>query len=215
MEMIVFSVLSLGALLSGSGYLWALHRQNRLLRYILKPGTMFFIIAIAALHWHPADPIAGWMLLGLIFSVVGDIFLLIPHRFIQGLIAFFTAHSCYVAAFTMIADEKQPVLWLAVPVLAVMAFVFYSQLASRVEQQGGKRLSYAVISYITVISLMVFTALATGIAPLIAGALSFYVSDAVLAWNRFKHPFRGANHVVMVTYYLAQYLFVVGLVCFV
>jgi uncharacterized membrane protein YhhN len=38
------------------------------------------------------------------------------------------------------------------------------------------------------------------------GALSFLVSDSVLAFDRFARPFAGAHAVVMVTYYAAQIL---------
>ena len=38
-------------------------------------------------------------------------------------------------------------------------------------------------------------------------ALLFVFSDAVIAWNRFIGPVPARTYVIMVTYYLAQYLF--------
>jgi uncharacterized membrane protein YhhN len=38
------------------------------------------------------------------------------------------------------------------------------------------------------------------------GAVTFMISDSVLAVNRFARPFAGAHAVVMVTYYAAQML---------
>ena len=38
-------------------------------------------------------------------------------------------------------------------------------------------------------------------------ALLFVFSDAVIAWNRFIGPVPARTWIVMITYYLAQYLF--------
>jgi uncharacterized membrane protein YhhN len=65
-----------------------------------------------------------------------------------------------------------------------------------------------VVAYMLVISAMVATAVGTGHAAAIAGAASFYASDALIAWNRFLRATRHARVVIMVTYHLAQ----VGLV---
>ena len=40
-------------------------------------------------------------LAGLLFSLVGDVSLMLPNeRFIQGLVSFLVAHLCYIVAFT-------------------------------------------------------------------------------------------------------------------
>jgi hypothetical protein len=40
----------------------------------------------------------------------------------------------------------------------------------------------------------------------VIGALSFVISDSLLAYNRFAHPIAGAKYGVMITYYTAQLL---------
>jgi uncharacterized membrane protein YhhN len=67
-----------------------------------------------------------------------------------------------------------------------------------------------VAAYILVISVMVTMAIGTGDARAIVGASLFYVSDALIAWNRFVRPLAFAPVAIMVTYHLAQ----AGLVLF-
>jgi uncharacterized membrane protein YhhN len=39
----------------------------------------------------------------------------------------------------------------------------------------------------------------------LVGAVLFTISDATLAWNRFRAPFAGAQAAVLGSYYLAQW----------
>ncbi|MEZ5257164.1 MAG: lysoplasmalogenase family protein [Ilumatobacteraceae bacterium] len=68
-----------------------------------------------------------------------------------------------------------------------------------------------VIAYVAVISSMVVVGLGTRRPAIVVGALSFYVSDSLLGWNRFvaRAPWRDVA--VMVTYHVAQAAFVVSL----
>jgi uncharacterized membrane protein YhhN len=76
------------------------------------------------------------------------------------------------------------------------------------------RVRWPVVVYMAAISAMAWCAIASATAPGAAaaatagaiGAVTFMVSDSVLAVNRFAHPFGGAHAVVMVTYYAAQML---------
>jgi uncharacterized membrane protein YhhN len=61
-----------------------------------------------------------------------------------------------------------------------------------------------VVAYMVVISAMVVAAFGTASPIAIVGAVLFYVSDAVLAWNKFVKPFRAGRLAVMVTYHLGQ-----------
>ena len=58
---------------------------------------------------------------------------------------------------------------------------------------------------------MVVCALADGNPLAIVGALLFYSSDALIAWNRFVRPLVVAPVLIMVTYHLAQAAFVLSL----
>jgi uncharacterized membrane protein YhhN len=77
---------------------------------------------------------------------------------------------------------------------------------------GQPDLLVPVIVYMGVISLMVACAFATTKPIAIAGALLFYVSDSMIAWNGFVKPFRHADVAIMVTYHLGQIGLVLALV---
>ena len=70
----------------------------------------------------------------------------------------------------------------------------------------------AVVVYALAITLMVATALGTiggPLSPLAAGcaaggAVLFYISDATLAWNKFRRPVPYASIVTMGVYWLGQ-----------
>jgi uncharacterized membrane protein YhhN len=61
-----------------------------------------------------------------------------------------------------------------------------------------------VLAYIVVISAMVSSALATGVAPAIAGAALFFASDTLIAWNRFVQPRSWMPVAIIVTYHAGQ-----------
>ena len=68
------------------------------------------------------------------------------------------------------------------------------------------------MAYMVVISAMVASAIGTGHVAAMAGAGSFYVSDALIAWNRFVDETPHAGVASMVTYHLAQVGLVLSLV---
>ena len=65
-------------------------------------------------------------------------------------------------------------------------------------------LALPVSMYIGVISLMVASAIGTENLVAIAGATLFYVSDALIAWNRFIQEYPWGRVAIMVTYHLGQ-----------
>ena len=78
--------------------------------------------------------------------------------------------------------------------------------------QLGVRVSSCPSSlYLAVISSMVVVACAAGRPVAIAGALLFYASDAILAWDRFVAPKRWGRVATHVTYHTGQALLVLSL----
>jgi len=180
-------------------------------RYVLKPGTMVLIILLAVSGLPEAGPY-GWLLLaGLLFSIAGDILLMLPSdRFLPGLLSFFIAHLLYIAAFRgpLSLGGGSGLVALG---LGVAGFSYFWLLKRGVVEQGGKGLLLPVLAYVIVISVMVWRAFGTGQPLLIAGALLFYLSDAILAGARFIRPHRLADLGVMSTYFAAQYLITLSL----
>ncbi|KEO83644.1 lysoplasmalogenase [Tumebacillus flagellatus] len=180
-------------------------------RYGWKPGTMVVILLLAVLGADFGDALDRWLLAGLVLSLAGDVFLVLPkERFLSGLLAFFAAHVCYMAAFAPgrggslqgLAEHQG----IVAGVLAAFGAVYFFLLAKGVLRSGGRGLLVAVACYILVILGMVWRAATSGDAWIFTGAVLFMISDSVLAWNRFVKGSRVFEVLVMVTYYAAQVL---------
>ena len=173
--------------------------------YAAKPTTTTLLIIVAAIA-PSHSRYAFAILAGLVFSLAGDIFLMLPRdRFVAGLVAFLIAHIAYIIAFCNgVAFLSRP-LWLAPYSLA--ALLVLSLLWPRL---GHLRIPVAI--YVIALVLMATQASVRaealgGIAVAAAiGAALFIVSDATLAVNRFRAPFRSAQILVMTTYVAAQIL---------
>lgn len=197
---------SLLILLLGLGDLVAIAKGWRRWRYLFKPGTMVAIILLAATGQGDGGIYSRLVVAGLILSVMGDIFLVLPSdRFVLGLGSFLMAHLVYIYAFAGPLDVGVKGLGFAVA-LGLVAGLIYRRLHAGVVEQGGKGLVAPVLLYMLVIATMVWRALLTGDPLIAAGALLFFASDGILAWNRFVHPHRLADLGVMTTYFAAQYL---------
>lgn len=189
--------------------------QLKWLEYVFKPAALIAIIIGAfLLTQRPHDEWeARFLLIGLVFSLAGDVFLMLPGKglFLPGLVSFLLAHLCYIVAFNP-TPPSLPTLVLLIPV-AFIGILLYRRVASGLKASGQPILLIPVAIYSFVISLMLFSAWATlGRADwitsrrvlVIAGASLFFASDAMLAWNRFVRPFGLANLCVIVTYHVGQ-----------
>ena len=189
-------------------HLRAEHNGPRWQVYLFKPLTTTILIGIAGASAgeHGARYQAA-IVVGLVCSLAGDIFLMLPRdRFMAGLGSFLVAHLAYLAAFSSgVPLGAAPALAAPLVVLAVLLLrLLWPKLGS---------LRLPVVLYTAAILLMVWQAVAwrwtahtlgSGLAA--GGALLFMTSDAVLALNRFRRPIRGAQVLIMVTYVAAQAL---------
>ncbi len=197
--------LTLFAALSAALHIRAEYRGSRRAVYVFKPLTMIFIILIA-LEALPST-YRNLILAGLVFSLAGDIFLMLPKdRFVAGLFSFLIAHLFYIGAFTI--DGARHVSLLSAFLLLLYGLVM---LALLLPSLGKMRVP--VIVYMLVILLMVWQASnrwlgstipASGLA--FAGASLFAFSDSTLAFNRFRRPFRSAQFLILASYFAAQWL---------
>jgi len=211
-------MLTVAILVSGLVYMWSATRGVRPLLYLAKPGTMALIIFFAALGLN-SSPSPVWgkaVLVALLFSVVGDLFLMLPHRFIPGVVAFLIAHLCYIWGLVVGLG-----VGVAPPDLVTFAvFLAYGGLMHRrvtvaMKEGGHTKLVLPVAVYMTVITAMAWRSVAVLFQPglpvrgwLIAvGAVLFVISDSLLAWDRFVKPIPWRSALVMGTYYTAQYCF--------
>ncbi|MEJ2303723.1 MAG: lysoplasmalogenase [Anaerolineales bacterium] len=188
--------------------------NNRRLRLLSKPIVM---LAILAWLWS-IDGLRGQIL----FSLAGDIFLVLPkEQFMGGLIAFLLAHIAYIIGLNPTLPSISMALVIIVTIVALTARGLYRRIAESLALKSHGELKIPVLVYTSVISIMLISALATLIRPdtdwsvasallVSGGALLFFISDALLAWNKFVQTISQADLKVMIAYHLGQVGIVLG-----
>jgi len=176
--------------------------------YTFKPISTILIIIIAVLaNKPPSNRYKRAIIAGLIFSLIGDVVLILPGDvFLIGLVSFLIAHLFYIAAFVMVGGFYRT-FWGTIPFLLVgivLGIVLWPDLGD---------MKSPVLAYMIIILIMAWQALGqwrqTGeIRALLAflGAILFVISDLALAVNRFATPIDMAALLVLGTYYPAQWL---------
>jgi len=182
--------------------------------YFLKPLSTFLIISAAAVSFlEPTRNLiySIGILSGLIFSLGGDIALMFQEHkksFMIGLALFLVGHIIYTAVFFKLGRFST---WDFLFVILLLAFSLW---VYKLIQANLGSMKIPVIGYIAVISLMVSRALSTLLSPefnqqqalmIVFGALLFYISDLILAANRFWRPWK-YNRVNLIFYFSGQFL---------
>lgn len=200
---------------------YALWSGKRQLEFIAKPAVMACLSAWLYLStgWQAA---ALWSGLGALLSLAGDVFLLWLDRFfVFGLAAFLLAHIAYLIGFnTPLPPVTMWSLLLAV-IIGVSGVRVMRRLLMGVHASGQSRLAIPVALYGVVITLMLLSALLTlsnaqwsalASASVSLGALFFYASDIVLAWNKFIQPMPRGRMLNIGLYHIGQILLIAGVV---
>jgi alkenylglycerophosphocholine hydrolase len=192
---------------------WFELRSDQRKAYVLKPLSTVLVIVVALLSFLAPGVRPGYTLgivLGLVLSLGGDVALMFKSNkaFLVGLVLFLLAQIVYAIVFT-VPNGFHPQDLIVGAVLLVVAVLVYLYL-----QPGLGRMKGPVIFYILVICLMVNRAFSAffgdAFTPTQAwlmslGAVLFWISDLVLAINRFRHPFT-ANRLGLFLYYGGQLL---------
>ena len=201
-------ILTILAIISALIHVWGEYQGPDVLIYIFKPLTMVFIVLIAVLAKEPPSrKYKVAIITGLLFSMLGDTFLMLPmNLFIAGLVSFLIAQVIYTYAF----HGGRP--W-RFKILAMLPFTVYGVLIFFILSPGLNGMLAPVAAYIVVIMTMAWQAWDQWDQvrrrwALLAfiGALLFVISDSILALNRFGEPFTAARALTLSTYYTAQWL---------
>ncbi len=185
---------------------------------IVKSALSLLFVVTALLQSHSVATYYHYLLVGLIFCLVGDVCLALPQEkaFRAGLFAFLIGHVFYILSFSSLIRFPR---WfsLGLFIIAVIsAFVFFWL------RPHLKSMLIPVLIYIVVITVMVIGAWAVfwkssfrfpGRALLLAGALCFYFSDVFVARDKFiKEEYRNRLFGLPL-YYAGQFMlaFSVGL----
>ena len=192
------------------------------LEYIAKPAVM-----VALFLWlFTSAGLKGallWFGLGLIFSLAGDVLLMLSLErfFLIGLVAFLLAHLAYVIGFNIPLPEFS--FWGIV--FAVMVSLGGARIIRRIldalASKGQARMRTPIIIYSTVISIMLLSAMiklmditwdANAALLVSGGAFLFYISDIILAWNKFVTPIQHGRIYNIAAYHLGQIMLIAGVI---
>lgn len=199
-----------------AGLLNATRREDQRGKWLFKPLTsaLFVLTGLLGLGAEDYQLIVA---LGLVLGMLGDVLLIPmekPRWFLAGLVAFLLGHIAYVVAFAGLLDFSEVNFFIALPLLFLGSLI-YSLLYSK---WGSMKLP--VLAYFTVISLMVFMAIAVNLhsdysanfrSLVMLGAIAFYFSDLGVAIDRFVGTkFKNALWSLPL-YYAAQFMIALSL----
>jgi uncharacterized membrane protein YhhN len=192
------------------------------LEYFSKPAVM----ACLFLWLYSSTGLQGntfWFGLGILFSLAGDVLLMVSldRLFLFGLAAFLLTHISYILGFRegfTSHSEWSPILMI---VILVNGLGVMQRIIGAMRAKGQTALASPVIVYGLVISLMLYAAVSTIYDPawrtnaalsVSLGAFSFYISDLILAWNKFVSPVKNASILNITAYHLGQIGLIAGVI---
>ena len=200
----------------------ALWKQWTRLEYAAKPAVM--VCLFLWLYFNTGlQGLTLWFGIGILFSLAGDVLLMISldRMFIFGLIAFLFAHVAYIFGFR---NELMSIsawsLFLLV-ILAISAVRVMRRIVTAIRAKGQTRLVVPVIVYSAVITVMLYAAMTTLSNPewkagaslfVSLGAFLFYISDLILAWNKFVSPIQNGRIFNIAAYHLGQIGLIAGVI---
>lgn len=179
-------------------------------RYITKPLLMIFLMVYAM---QEADQsIRKALLFTLFFSLLGDIFLMLPGtnplNFQLGILAFLGSQIGYILLFY---KQRDSIMYLFLLPILIYVGGFLAFLLPHVSPM----LQIPVIVYALALGTMLFFALNRkkdhSYNQVVLGAVLFVSSDSILAILKFYYSFQGNSLAVMGTYIAAQLLLSLGL----
>ena len=200
------------------GLLFYEKKKNRAPLLIAKSILSLLFVMTALLQPRPVPAYYHYLLVGLIFCLIGDVCLALPQEkaFRTGLIAFLIGHVFYILSFSSLTQVSH---WISIGLfifLGTSAFIF-SWLRPHL-----KSMLIPVLLYIVIITVMGVGAWAvswkssfriSGRALILAGALCFYLSDVFVARDKFIKEEYQNRLLGLPLYYAGQFMlaFSIGL----
>ncbi|RKE92230.1 lysoplasmalogenase [Ichthyenterobacterium magnum] len=187
------------------------------LHYITKPAI---VVSLLIFFWKQSQHLNNRLrlttALALIFSVIGDILLMFvehsPNYFMLGLVSFLIAHLMYAFVFLKHRNKNKNPIGFVGLLLIYAAGLFY------LLKDGLGDMLIPVIVYMIIILSMATTAFlrksevnTSSYNFVFLGAVLFMMSDSLLALNKFYQSLAYSNITIMLTYALAQYFIVIGI----
>ena len=162
-----------------------------------------------------------WFGIGLLFSLVGDVLLLFDRMFLPGLVAFYLTHIFYLLGFK--EQLLHPTAWSFILLFLILlnGVRLLRRIAGAMRAGGENQLVNPVVFYGLLISFMLYAAMSTIFDPawttgaaffVSVGAFLFWISDLLLAWNRFVTPRTSGQVPIIVAYELGQIFLIAGVI---
>jgi len=193
------------------GVLYYEKKKDRIPLLTTKSVLSLLFVITALLQPHPVPVYYHYLLIGLIFCLMGDVCLALPQKkaFMGGLAAFLIGHVFYIFAFSSFTSIFHWISTGTFIILGVSALVFFWL------RPHLKSMLIPVLLYILVITVMasgawtVFSKSSfpiSGRALILVGSLCFYFSDLFVARNKFiKEEYR--NRLLgLPLYYAGQFM---------
>jgi len=205
-------ILSVLAFASAATHIYADHKGLRRYAYVFKPLTMVLLLLIAVFAARGNVYVYGLAIIaGIVFSLAGDVALMLPRKqIIIGMGAFLVAHVAYIISFSSSTSAISN-NWLLLP------FFFYALIMGWIVLPRADKLKLPVGIYEMAIMLMAWRALErmlqtgnTSAVLAFAGAVLFVISDSLWACNFIIKRCKKAQVLILVTYYLGQWLIVLS-----
>ena len=200
------------------GLLYYEKKKDRMPLLIMKSILSLLFVITALLQPHPVPAYYHYLFVGLIFCLIGDVCLALPHEkvFMGGLVAFLVGHVFYIFSFLSLTQIFH---WISTGLFiffGLSAFIFFWL------RPHLRSMLIPVLLYILVITVMASGAWAvfwkssfqiSGRTLILVGSICFYFSDLFVARNKFiKEEYR--NRLLgLPLYYTGQFLlaFSIGL----
>ncbi|WP_412561238.1 lysoplasmalogenase [Winogradskyella sp. MIT101101] len=208
---ILFFIIVLFELITGNA------ENLKTAHYIAKPAIVISLVFLfVKTSVHLSKNIKSLTLFALVFSLLGDVLLMLvdqsSHFFTVGLIAFLLAHIMYILVFLKHRNQKQSAVGFIIMLLIYASGLFYL-----LKDGLGEMLLPVTIYMLIILGMATSAFLRQGKVNTLSfklvfiGAVFFMISDSILALNKFYQPIPLSNINIMVTYALAQYLIVLGI----
>ena len=191
-------------------YILLMNQLPVLLAVVAKSAPIFLLLVPIWLSL--SGKLRTGMIIAILFSAGGDILLALDGAigdfFVPGLASFLIAQVTYAILFWQHCRFNSQRQWLAagyIPIAFTLAWFILP---------ASGELLIPVTAYLIAISAMVLGAAFCN-RPwqwLFVGASTFALSDSLIAINKFIQPLPYASIAIMVTYYLAQYMIVSGMI---
>ena len=182
----------------------------RRLEYVAKPAVMVGLIAVALTLRPASGAERAFFVAALALGLLSDVFLMLPRdMFLAGLVAALVEHVAYIAGFR--TRQLELGLLVVAVLVSLLSVAIFMPSIYRALRAGHPSLVWPVFAYVAVFIVMVASAGGTGSLVALAGALLFFYSDAILAWNRLVKPLPMGRIVNIVPYHLGVALLVLSL----